>query len=723
MSRHEFRGAISSPRPASAWLMSLVSSATLWITGQIPIWIMLVQLATIPFSFLTRRRSIAFRRDPLCLNALMLGITVVTIRTALAGHPASISLAYFAALSQSLQLLDARPRKSEFLLVALSLFQIVLACNLTDSIFFPPLMIVFLVCVTWTLLAHTILVEAAEAGDPAAGQLAFSSDLRRMTATATSLALVLTLVLFVLLPRLDTRPFRDLGRGGALRFAGFSDRVSLGQGGPIRGDHSVVMRVQAIDRDLPAAEERYWRGIAFDHFDGTEWSISQDDRFNGSRPLSGVGRFGIDLLAASPERPLVAQRVVREPVQGGVLFTTGPAHRIEGPFQTLEQDRNGGLSIPGSTRERIRYTVWTPRPERDERDLESDHASLPLETARGGSRPALRYFALPRLDPRIPARAEEMTRNAPNDLARAHAIETHLRTTGRYTLNPPPHGEAKASPIEAFLLGDLAGHCEYFASAMVVLARSAGLPARLVTGFAGGVSNQVGGFVEVSRSDAHAWVEIHFENAGWVRFDPTPPSFRLRDAAQASLWSQLSQLGGALELWWFQSVIDFDSADQIRALRDAWQIGRGWRDGTEPAHTTQSPAFSLQNTPITGGAALIFLLAFSIGLTALLRARRSAKKTDGVPETYRRALTILARGGWQRAPAMSARGFLDALDDQLPPEGLDALRSITAQYHAERFGGNAPRDLSAELAALERAVDGVGLRNQPDVRQAGLGAP
>ena len=71
------------------------------------------------------------------LNVFMLGITTVTIRSALDGNPATISLAYFAALAQGLQLLDARPRKSEFVLVALSLFQVILASNLTDSILFP----------------------------------------------------------------------------------------------------------------------------------------------------------------------------------------------------------------------------------------------------------------------------------------------------------------------------------------------------------------------------------------------------------------------------------------------------------------------------------------------------------------------------------------------------------------------------------------------------------
>ena len=85
------------------------------------------------------------------------------------GAYATVALAHFAVLTQALQLLDARPRKSEFLLVALALFQVVLAANLTDSLLFPPLLVVFAVTAVWTLMVHTLRAEAIEAGEPAGG--------------------------------------------------------------------------------------------------------------------------------------------------------------------------------------------------------------------------------------------------------------------------------------------------------------------------------------------------------------------------------------------------------------------------------------------------------------------------------------------------------------------------------------------------------------------------
>jgi hypothetical protein len=290
MSRLEFRAAVEGPRPMAAWLMSLVASGTVWATEQLPLWIIAVQCLVFVVSYATRAKPPAFRKSAIWLNIFMAGITTVTIRSALDGNPAVISLAYFAALSQGLQLLDARPRKSEFVLVALALFQVILASNLTDSILFPPLLVVFLATVTWTLLVHTLAMEATEAGDPSALSTAIAPDLRRMTFVATAACLVLAIVLFVLFPRLKTNLFRGNASSG-LAISGFSDRVELGTVGQIRMDHSVVLRVEGIDGPLPDPERAYWRGLAFDHFDGRHWSISRAERFAARTPISGIGRF------------------------------------------------------------------------------------------------------------------------------------------------------------------------------------------------------------------------------------------------------------------------------------------------------------------------------------------------------------------------------------------------------------------------------------------------
>jgi len=341
-----------------------------------------------------------------------------------------------------------------------------------------------------------------------------------------------------------------------------------------------------------------------------------------------------------------------------------------------------------------------------------------MEPSPGGERPANRYLQLSALDPRVVALAERVVSGAESDFDRAWSIQQSLRQNGRYTDSPPPLGDDMTSPIEAFLLGELEGHCEYFASAMVTLARSQGLPTRLVNGFAGGVPNEVGGFIEVTQADAHAWVEVHFEKAGWVRFDPTPPDLRLRANQDVSLWSQLGQLGSAVELWWFQRVVDFDSVDQIGALRGLWLR---W---TKHRSTGRSPSSNLaKSTDSNWTNALadrdsIFVVVGCLAVFAIcivLRRHRRDQSESVVPQSYRKALGLLAQTGLVRSETTSARDFAHGVREQLPEAGGAAFDKITDHYLAERFGQREPTDLGTRLAALEDAVYRMGLRNQSHV--------
>ncbi|MEZ4330405.1 MAG: DUF3488 and transglutaminase-like domain-containing protein [Myxococcota bacterium] len=720
MTRAEFRGRVEGPRPPAAWLMSLVAAATLWLTEQLPTWLIAIQVVAFAFSFTTRRRPPAFRSDPIWLNVLMAGVTTVTIRSALAGNPATVSLAWFTALAQGLQLIDARPRKSEFVLVALALFQVVLASNLTDSVFFPPLVLVFLLAVTWTLLVHTLAHEASEAGDPAAAERAIAPDLRRLTFVATSACVLLALALFVALPRLKTSALSGSLRTG-MGLSGFSDSVSLGDVGKIRHDPTVVLRVEAAEGELPRPIDAYWRGLAFDAFDGRRWSISISERHGARAPLAGVGRFGIELRPPTTGA-VSAQRILREALDADVLFSAGEPLRVEGPFQRLERDPNGGLYVPGHADERLRYTVWTDARTRDVERLRRERARPPREPGPGGPRPAHRYLALPPLDARLRERADVMVAGARTDVDRALRIEAALREQGRYTDAPPPLGDEDTSPIEAFLLGGLEGHCEYFASAMVVLARFEGLPARLVNGFAGGQPNEVGGFLEVTQADAHAWVEIHFEESGWVRFDPTPPDLRLRAEAALSFTQRIAQLASALELWWFQRVVDYDSADQISALRGLWRrlapggIATG-QDAPRPDAPTVAPGLIALGQALRTPT-LVLLVALAAGLAALVFHQRRLRRDRAtrVPEAYRRAQRILARRGLERAPNATAHDFARRVARALPEPGARAFETITEAYLAERFGDRPASAQAEALEALRHAVEGMRLRDDAHVR-------
>jgi len=120
------------------------------------------------------------------------------------------------------------------------------------------------------------------------------------------------------------------------------------------------------------------------------------------------------------------------------------------------------------------------------------------------------------------------------------------------------------------LLNSKSGHCEYFASGMVVMLRSIGIPARMANGFHGGVWNEFGRYYAIRQADAHAWVEVYFPGYGWLTFEPTPASGALAPNQQD--WAtRIQSWMDSMKLQWFKWVIEYDLEKQVDVFR---QIGR-----------------------------------------------------------------------------------------------------------------------------------------------------
>jgi hypothetical protein len=131
-----------------------------------------------------------------------------------------------------------------------------------------------------------------------------------------------------------------------------------------------------------------------------------------------------------------------------------------------------------------------------------------------------RYLQLPESTPeRLLVLARDLTATEPTPYDRARAIEHYLR---QFTYNLDVPYAPPGRDIADFFVFDLKeGYCDYYATSMVVLARAAGLPARLVVGYASGSYDAETASYIISEADAHAWVEIYFPTYGWIEFEPT----------------------------------------------------------------------------------------------------------------------------------------------------------------------------------------------------------
>ena len=667
------RQLFTGPRPLPGLVPSVVSGTALAATGHLGLPVLAVFAGALAGAAWAGARGVPGIRSGLLLNTALAGVLATCLLlVASGGHPL-VALAHFTLGAGGLLLLDGRPRRSEYPLVSLSLFQVVLASSLTDSLLFPLLLAAYLLALVFALASHSVERAALEAGLPRVDP-GLRRGLLRPTLRASILALGVAAVLFALLPRL--RAGAVLGGalpGGAPR-AGLSERMELGDLGPIRRDASVALRVEHLS-GAPASAPAYYRAIALEHFDGRGWSVGRPRR----APLPGSAEGGLALTAAG--RPGRVERILREPVAGGVLLLPRGALFVQGRLGRLERDRVGNVFAPRTLARRVVYTVAAEAAPPDDRELRSDRLSVPP----GGEH----LLDLPPLSPEIGALAQRLAGGAasPADADRARALEGGLRRLGRYRDRPPelPPGDPR-SPVEIFLTGELAGHCEYFATAMAVLARSLGMPARVVTGFAGGSPNRFGGFLELRRSDAHAWVELHYEKAGWVRYDPTPPA-ALVPGRGPTLAARLRELADAVEHLWFRKVVELDRGDQMRAVAAAWVGGR------------RAAAAAAEHLPALGAG----LLAGS-ALVLVGRRRRRRLRTRAAPAPYARALRQLARAGHRPPRGAAPRATVRHLSPALPAEAARALARITEACLAHRYGGRPLPPLEAELRRLRDSL-------------------
>jgi protein-glutamine gamma-glutamyltransferase len=198
------------------------------------------------------------------------------------------------------------------------------------------------------------------------------------------------------------------------------------------------------------------------------------------------------------------------------------------------------------------------------------YASQPLSVLPDDDR--RRYLQLPSLDPRVAALAKEISSSATGERSLADKTEKFLRDNYRYSLEEAPI--LNPQPLESFLFETRKGHCEYFATAMVVLLRNLEVPSRIVNGFRGGDYNGIAGDLVVRARMAHSWVEVFIPGSGWSSFDPTPAA--IEGPQQIRLLKTLNNCLDALDLFWGEWILGYDSLVQISLLRGMEDRAGNW---------------------------------------------------------------------------------------------------------------------------------------------------
>jgi transglutaminase-like putative cysteine protease len=526
--------------------------------------------------------------------------------------------------------------------------------------------------------------------------------------------------------------------------------------------------------------EPYFHGIVLQHYqtDGREhrWIAVESPPYRGRGPTKHVQH-------ALTANDLVRQDIILENVSSPILFAVLPFQRLTDTaddvrYLTITQRLVRAGEDDGSFRREYRYAAGTigfkngrqlhAVPHYNAVRFPWDNDLLSAEKVR------LTAFDRDEL-PRLAEVAEEVLRDrdlesAPR-LRQILALESHFHERGRYhySLDTNYVRDRRLDPVEDFVANHHTGHCELFASALALMLRSRGIPARLILGYKGGEYNMLGNYYQVRQKHAHAWVEAYLEpedvpseeiagtpspGGAWYRLDPTPRrEHDLGEAEQKDIGGQMGDAFDYIDVLWRDYVLGLNStrqrdsvfeplSTQVASAPDWLEPSRfqAWLQRKDPnKYHRQRERESLINWRI------VMLSSIVVGLTILgVRAgaaffshfrwssllvwlgRGQKRGALGPPTFYRRLEGLLARLGLVRTAGQTPREFArlaaatlakrlaerDGADlPELGPEVAALPGKIVEAYYHTRFG-HAQLD-DEQLAVIEQALDQLVLATQP----------
>ncbi|PRP93015.1 Protein-glutamine gamma-glutamyltransferase [Enhygromyxa salina] len=608
-------------------------------------------------------------------------------------------------------------------LLMLGAVLMIIAAVIDAELHYPVLLTLYLPAATLALIVNHLLSEGERLGK----RVEFEVDrygtreLSRLGRASIQVALIAAaggLLTFMAFPRFGVGVFL---RGNLYGddTVGFSDTVQLGGFGTIKSDATVIMHLVPLDSDPPETRLTWHlRGSAFDSYQDGRWGRSHDARpgqlsrklgyylvgENGEPPgevIAAPYRFGGSSGTTIEPRQIpgfaganqtVRVLVTMEDIGTDLLFAAGrPLAFSLTPRGPIEARNRLGIDVDDQVRVLDRqpgplqyeFVGRIGRPDRSELRAIGDPEVSELYRA---------YVERAQLRDEFHDLAVEITAGADTRLAKVERVQAYLLNNYSYSLDQPLSErvrEGELDPVEGFLFETKAGHCEYFASAMALLLREVDVPTRNVNGFYGAHYNNLGDFYAVRQADAHSWVEVYFDELGWVTFDPTPPAGRTA-GDDASWFPRLANVADALRDAYLEYVIDYDLRDQLEALE---QIGVERRDRGVSIDWRQL-------APWLGG---VGGLGFLVVMTRRWWRRR---REPDLPEVrlYEQLLATMQRRERGRRDHESARAWAARLSDEGAPEAA-ALREFAARYENLRFAAERPSPaMLLELREAARAV-------------------
>ncbi len=686
------------------FLMVAVGFSAIAITGQMafPVYFLFL----IPFlghgiRLVRDKFQLSSRRANLCTWFYLPLFIADMVSLSRSFVPATLHLILFI---QILKIYQQKSQRDYIQLMLLSFLQVLAASSLTISSLFLVLFLIYvflslaaLICFEVKCNVEALPISSAsiarhEKSAPAGilwgefepkVQLRAVRSILKTAVVSLSLILIFGTVLFFAIPRIGAGYFqRSIGR--KLVLSGFSDRIRLGNIGAIQLDPAVVMRVR-VQGDPARFQDRKWRGVTLDYFDGKSWS----KRVRGATNEFPYARQ-FQIRETPPGGQLFQYQVLLEPASTNYLFTLDRIAWLGGNLYPVRFDpADDSITASYRINRRLSYQAVS--------------IQMAIADPRGTPGPQAKqaraeYLQLPAFDGRVLQLARDITVHATTAEEKARQIELYLQNNYLYSLDADL--VESPQPLSRFLFENRKGHCEYFSTAMVVLLRRLGIPARVVNGFRGGEYNTVGTDFIFRGKDAHSWVEAYVSGAGWHIYDPTPSA--QTTLPQSPFMATFNNYLDAFELFWGEWVLGYDDILQVALFRDLQEKSSLWWEGTRQRigiievrtrslvrnRGREFLAYWQRNR----WAGLWFLLIIPcwLGLKSLrrmvqdlrLQATVDRREISIALKFYRDLLNCLRSRGVVKPPCLTPNEFAESIHD---PVLRSEVIKITSLYNQIRY--------------------------------------
>jgi hypothetical protein len=331
---------------------------------------------------------------------------------------------------------------------------------------------------------------------------------------------------------------------------------------------------------------------------------------------------------------------------------------------------NGGYDVEGSV------------PEADANDLRNDTVEYPDWVVQ-------RYLQLPNtITPRTTGLAAEITAGETTAYDKAKAIESYLRSSITYDtkVGLPPDGQ---DVVDYLLFDNPRGYCEHYATAMTVMLRTLGIPARVAAGYAPGDFDPGTDRYIYLQSNAHAWVEVYFPDYGWIPFEPTVSEEEI-------------QLGGEAA---DESAADEETEPEDIPTEEPTEAPQEEVPGSTPASEESGPAAAPVEVDegdggggmiamVTGAVVAVVVLSGGIAWWLWMRRLRGLPASAGL---FVRLLRIGRLAGVKPKPSTTPNEYAVSLAERLPVTREYAQRIVHA-YELDQYAARGSADGAIQAA-------------------------